>query len=277
MRPAATAPAMAAPRAQVWAERATFISQAGDVGVDLHDERVLLGDAAAVDDVADLHPVFFEPPDDGQGAEGGGLDEGPVDLLGLRAQGQADEKARSGAGRRGPCGCRCASRGRGGPDSPGARAAASRVSAAWEPFFGPPGSISLDEPVEDVADGGLSGLQAEVARQDRAVDDAAEAGHVGELLRGRPDADVAGARADDLDEAAGLDARADAAEVGVEGADGDGDPGAQAELLGPVLRQAAGGDVGRYRSWRRGGRGARPGAGRAWPGTTWPEVRPSGR
>ena len=67
--------------------------QAGDVGVDLHDQGVLLGDAAAVDDVADLDPVLLEAPDDGQRAEGGGLDEGPVDLLGLRVQGQADEEA----------------------------------------------------------------------------------------------------------------------------------------------------------------------------------------
>ena len=67
--------------------------QAGDVGVDLHDQGVLLGDAAAVDDVADLDPELLEAPDDGQGAEGRGLDEGPVDLLGRRVQGQADEEA----------------------------------------------------------------------------------------------------------------------------------------------------------------------------------------
>ena len=67
--------------------------QAGDVGVDLHDQRVLLGDAAAVDDVADLDPVLLEAPDDGQGAEGRGLDEGPVDLLGLGVERQADEEA----------------------------------------------------------------------------------------------------------------------------------------------------------------------------------------
>src|SRR4030067_827564 len=73
---------------------------------------------------------------------------------------------------------------------------------------------------------------------------ARRAGAGGGPLRGRPDADIAGARADDLDEAAGLDARADAAEVGVEGADGDSDPGAKAELLGPFFRQTAGGNVG---------------------------------
>ena len=67
--------------------------EAGDVGVDLHDQGVLLGDAAAVDDVADLDPVLLEAPDDGQGAERRGLDEGPVDLLGLGVEGQADEEA----------------------------------------------------------------------------------------------------------------------------------------------------------------------------------------
>jgi hypothetical protein len=39
------------------------------VGVDLHDQRVLLGDAAAVDDLFDLHAVFLESVDDRQRAE----------------------------------------------------------------------------------------------------------------------------------------------------------------------------------------------------------------
>ena len=65
--------------------------------------------------------------------------------------------------------------------------------------------------VEDVADGGLAGFEAVVAGENRAVDDAAEAGYVGQGLVIRPDADVAGACPDDLDEFPRRDARPDGA------------------------------------------------------------------
>src|ERR1041385_4024184 len=48
---------------------------AGDIGVNLHYERVLLGDAAAVDDLLDLDAVLLEAADDGHRTEGGGLDQ----------------------------------------------------------------------------------------------------------------------------------------------------------------------------------------------------------
>jgi hypothetical protein len=97
-----------------------------------------------------------------------------------------------------------------------------------------------DEPVEDVADRGLAGLDAVVAGQDRAVDDAADPGDVGQPGGVGGGGDVAGGGADDLDQAAGADAGADRAAVGVEGADGDGDARGQAERLGPVRGEPAG-------------------------------------
>src|SRR2546421_3453464 len=57
-----------------------FDRPSGDVGVDLHDERVLLRDAAAVDDLLDLDAVFFETIDNCQCAEGRSLDKGAVDF-----------------------------------------------------------------------------------------------------------------------------------------------------------------------------------------------------
>ena len=53
---------------------------AGDVGVDLHEHRVFLGDAAGADDALDGHAVFADAVDDGAGAEGGALDERAVDF-----------------------------------------------------------------------------------------------------------------------------------------------------------------------------------------------------
>src|SRR5690606_25633677 len=69
---------------------------AGDVGVDLHEHRVFLRDAAGADDAVDGHAVFFEAFDDGAGSEGGGFDESAVEF-GLRgvergAEGEAGEE-----------------------------------------------------------------------------------------------------------------------------------------------------------------------------------------
>lgn len=93
---------------------------------------------------------------------------------------------------------------------------------------------ALDEPVEDIADGGLAGLDAVHAREDALGDDAADAGNVGEGLVERPDHAIAGAGADDFDECAGLDSGTDGAHVCVEGADGDGDARWETDALGPV-------------------------------------------
>ena len=53
---------------------------AGDIGVDLHEHRVFLGDTAGADDALDGHAVFADAVDDGAGAERGALDERPIDL-----------------------------------------------------------------------------------------------------------------------------------------------------------------------------------------------------
>jgi hypothetical protein len=109
-----------------------------DVGVDLHDERILFGDAAAVADLIDGDAVLLMPPDDGQGAEGGRFDERPVDLLGPRPERLADEKS----------GKPLIDEDRPiavvpveseEPDWPGRRRRFLRVSASCEPFLGPPG------------------------------------------------------------------------------------------------------------------------------------------
>jgi len=102
----------------------------------------------------------------------------------------------------------------------------------------------LDPPFEDVADGGLAGLDAVKLGEDGALDDAADAGDVGHGLLGGDDAAVAGRGADDLDERALVDAAADGAVVHVEFADGDGDAGGQAEFLGPFRAKFTGGGAG---------------------------------
>ena len=62
--------------------------------------------------------------------------------------------------------------------------------------------LVLDVPGEDVADAGLAGLVAVQPVDDAAVDDAAHAGDLGEVVAVH---DVAGARAHDREHLAGLD------------------------------------------------------------------------
>ena len=95
------------------------------------------------------------------------------------------------------------------------------------------------QPVEHVADRRLAGLDAEVAGDDAAVHDPANAGDVRELRGVHAHADVAGAGADDLHECAGLHARADRAGVRVERADGHGNTCRESGALGPVGGQRA--------------------------------------
>src|SRR4030065_752420 len=96
---------MAAPRAGVWAGRGTFMQApgggregagdlhgaAGDVGVDLHDERVLLGDAATVDDLAGFDAVFLEAVDDRERPEGGRFNQRPIYLRRPRVERLAEQ------------------------------------------------------------------------------------------------------------------------------------------------------------------------------------------
>ena len=62
------------------------------VGVDLHEQVVLLGDAAAADDAIDRHAVFADALDDRARAEGGRLDQRAVDLGARRVQRLAEDQ-----------------------------------------------------------------------------------------------------------------------------------------------------------------------------------------
>src|SRR3954468_15574098 len=65
---------------------------ADDVGVDLHDHGVL-EQPAGDDELTHLEPRLLERVDDHAGAEGGRLDERPVDVLRPRRELQADDRA----------------------------------------------------------------------------------------------------------------------------------------------------------------------------------------
>src|SRR3712207_9204446 len=64
--------------------------QPGDVGVDLHEQRVLR-QPAGDDQLRHRHARLLEGLDDGAGAERGRLDQGAVGVLG--AAGQGDRKS----------------------------------------------------------------------------------------------------------------------------------------------------------------------------------------
>jgi len=100
------------------------------------------------------------------------------------------------------------------------------------------------EPGVDIAETGLSGLEAELAGKDRAVHLTANAGHKMLLAPGQGGGDhVAGRGPHHLDEHVGLDTGPDGPEVGVEGADPDDDTVGQSEPLRPCGREHAGGPV----------------------------------
>jgi hypothetical protein len=84
---------MAEPSAQAWRRAGDEHGAAGDVGVDLHEQRVFLGDAAGADDAVDGHAVFLDALDDGAGAEGRGLDQGAVDFGLRRVERAAEQEA----------------------------------------------------------------------------------------------------------------------------------------------------------------------------------------
>ena len=75
------------------------------------------------------------------------------------------------------------------PDSPGARRAAAAVSSACPAWLAARAVAehAVDPPVEQIADRRLSRLDAVVAGHDRAVDDAADAGDVGQRAARRRD------------------------------------------------------------------------------------------
>ena len=69
-----------------------FHRPARHVGVNLHDQRTFVGDAAAVDDLLHFHPVFLETVDDGQRPKSGRFDQGAVDFRRRRVKRLADEQ-----------------------------------------------------------------------------------------------------------------------------------------------------------------------------------------
>ena len=213
-----------------------FHGSACDVGVDLHDERIFFGDAAAVDDLSDLDAEFFKSFDDREGAEGGGFDQGAIDFGRGGVERLAQEQS-----------CEFLI------DEDGAIAVVpvegEQARFAGFEFGGLSGEIfvraevltagleDVDEPVEDIADGGLPGFEAEVSGEDAAGDDAAEARDIGKRRGRSGDHHIAGAGADDLDERAGGDTRADSSEMGVECACCDGDIGGQSQTFCPLVGQ----------------------------------------
>src|SRR5690625_3230695 len=74
----------------------------------------------------------------------------------------------------------------------------------------------IDEPVEDIAYRGLPCLEPELSGKHGFRHDAAETGHIRQVLLHRRDHQVARGGADDLHEGAGLDPGADGAEVSIE-------------------------------------------------------------
>ena len=66
---------------------------AGHVGVDLHEQRVFLRDAARADDAVDRHAVFPDALDDRARAERGRLDQRAIDFGPRRVEVLAEQQA----------------------------------------------------------------------------------------------------------------------------------------------------------------------------------------
>ena len=154
---------------------------AGDVGVDLQDQRALLGEAAAGDDLVDRDAVGLEGLDDHPGAVRGRLDQRAVDLLGCGREGHADQQAADlGVDQDGSVAVPPVER-----EEPGladALPARLLLQERVDVDAAGPGlgvvrlrQAVLDEPLEVIADARLAGLVAEEARDDAVLDAAAHA------------------------------------------------------------------------------------------------------
>src|SRR5688572_18755518 len=107
----------------------------------------------------------------------------------------------------------------------------------------------FDPPVEDVADGRLARFDAEKTWQDRAVDDAADAGDgLRPAFPGWRNRAIARRRADDLHQRADFDPGSHRAVVRVESAHRDDDAFAKPERARPLAAQVAGGNPRRQRA-----------------------------
>ncbi|OPZ92275.1 MAG: hypothetical protein BWY73_00870 [candidate division TA06 bacterium ADurb.Bin417] len=243
-----------------------------DIAVNLHQERVLARDAAAGDHRADRNAAGFDLVDDHPGAEGGGLDQGPVDLLGTGPQGLPHQET----------GQPLVDQDRAVAVVPvqGQQPAGSRLQAGRllrQPLLAVPaggGRFALvagrqkmaGEPGEDIPDPGLAGLQANQAGYDRILGETAHAldGLKPGLGRRREDHQVAGGGAHHLDQPVLPDARTNRAQVGVKGSDADRAAGRQSGAPGPFRTQPTGGSAGRKDPIVK--TGAQPGQARIQPG-----------
>jgi len=100
-----------------------------------------------------------------------------------------------------------------------------------------------DKPVEDVTHRGLSGFNAEIAGEHRAIHDAAHAGNVRRELGLPGHRDVAGGRTQDLHQRPGSHPRTHRAVMGIEGAHRHRDSRGKPQPAGPLLAQTSRRDV----------------------------------
>ena len=154
-----------------------------DVGVDLHQQRIFLGDAARAHDLVDTHAVLLDALDDRARPECGRLDQGAVDVGPRRVEVLSEDEAGTASGRREWFDCRCSSRGPADRPARDCCFAASAVSLSCSGVAA--ARTTSTHHLKDVADRRLAGLDAEEAGQDRAFDDAADAGDVGDRSVGR--------------------------------------------------------------------------------------------
>ena len=205
--------------------------QVEHVGVDLHHQPVLqqpTGD----DELGDRDAGGVEGLHDRPGAERGGLDQGPVDVLRAGGQGLADDHpgqvvvdqhravAAVPVQRDQPVLADRLARRQVGQQLVHADPAALGLGRVRR------GDLLVDEPAEDVADPALPGLVAPAARGDAAVHHAAHARHLGQPVAVHH---VAGRGAHDRQQLARVDRPSGrAGDVGVDVAGGDRDALGQA-------------------------------------------------
>ena len=170
---------------------------ARDVGINLHEQRIFLGDAARAHDLVDTHAIFLDALDDRARAKRGRLDQGAIDVRPRRIEVLAEQQPGEPlVDENGPIAVVPVERQKAGLPWTllrrlGGQFGVQRRVAAQNDF---------DPPFEDVADGRLAGFDAEEAGQNGAFHDAADAGNIGDRLFGRNDRAVAGRRADHLDQ-----------------------------------------------------------------------------
>ena len=177
-----------------------------DVGVDLHEQRILLGDAPAADDALHRHAERLQALDDGARPERRRLDERAVDVGAGRMERLAEDQAgQARVHEDRAIAVVPVERQQARLPRPEPRRARGQLLVQRGVAF----ADALDPPRQQVADGRLARFDAEVTRHDRAVDDAADARDVLDAAGDRRHRAVARRGADDLDERARAGACAD--------------------------------------------------------------------